>query len=402
VDILPYQRLGHPSAGASAAAFSDLLTAAPTAVTVHPPHQLHILEVPLRHPTLAAALAAAVALPGMVRIVLSPGTYKEAVTITRPNVEICGLAPRPTIESSAVTVTVRAGGVRLVNLAIHQLGKSAERAHGVQIVEAANVVLENCDLLSANGSAATATGDRAAVTLVRCAVRGAKMAGIYATNGARVTADNCHITGAEYAAIHVKRRAELRARECVLRDNKQSGIIFQDGGGSVTHCTIDSCGGCAIVFKAGAAPIVHMNTLSDSALAGMFCCEFSRPTITDNTIRGSGRTGVLIKTNADPLVRGNRITGGGETGVYVMEGGRGRLEENEIVGNASAGVLVTTAGRVSARGNRIARNGYEGVWVCKGGAGSFEGNTLEGNVRGATDIQPDCQVEWAQSNTVIG
>jgi parallel beta-helix repeat protein len=364
------------------------------------------LYVPSKlHPTLSSAVAAA--RPGSMIMIAAGGSHPDPVELNVPNVTLQGEGEgdqRPRLGNGhLVTVLITAPGCKLSNVVVRQAvprSQPTDRPFGVLVSIATQhaaiagpVVIERCDVSSC-GNAVGAQGEHTDVIVQKSDLHHAQQAGVYVHTNARCTVAACTISHCDYAGVLAK-KASVRVVHCTISNCAQTGVFCHDSTGLVEGTVISDNGGCGIVLKAGASPVIRRNKIVNSGQAGVFCCERCTGTISENTITGSSKAGVIIKTEAHPTVTKNVISGGKETGIYVFENGQGHLEENDIHHNGNAGVLVTTGGDPRVVANNIHQNQFEGVWVCKQGGGFFEGNDLRRNVKGAKDIQASLElVRW--------
>ncbi|MCE1236375.1 MAG: right-handed parallel beta-helix repeat-containing protein [Hyphomicrobiales bacterium] len=285
------------------------------------------------HTSIQAAIDAAE--PGS-RILIRPGTYREALRLSKP-LELIGDGDR-----DRIVVTTAEGDALICDAPMARvIGLTLRREPGDEDyalwITSGSVEVEDCVITSHSLASASIQGSEAAPTLRRCRLTDSPFVGLAVSEGARPTLEDCEFIGNTNGSTVRDEETRATFRRCLARDNKNFGFVFAYN----TTSLVDDCE--AIGNKLG---------------------------------------GVVITEGAAPRLHASRFRSNPGHGVYINKAGRGRLEGCVVGENGNAGIEVRDNGLPEVRGCTITGNKWEAVRIIDGG-GVFEGNDLRGNERGA-------------------
>lgn len=291
------------------------------------------------HTSIQAAIDAAE--PGG-RILIRPGTYREALRLSKP-LELIGNGDRDRIVVTADannTLHCDAPMARVVGLTLRREPGGENYALWIT---SGSVEVEDCVITSHSYACATVEGSGTAPTLRRCRLADGQKGGLFVNRGAQPTLEDCEFVGNTLSGAEIRDEGSRAIfRRCVARDNKQGGFYFQSNATGL----VDDC----------------------EAIA-------------------NGLAGIEIREGADPLVRASRFRRNRQSGGFIFKSGRGRFDDCFVDANALAGFTIREGGRPEVRDCTITGNKYEAVWIVDAESGGvFEGNDLRGNDRGTWDI----------------
>lgn len=283
--------------------------------------------------SISAAIAAAA--PGG-RIIVRPGTYREALRLSKP-LKLVGEGER-----ERILVTTAEGSPLLCDAALaHVSGMTFRReagSNGSSVwITAGAVEIEDCIMESQSLECVKISSSTP--TLRRCIMRSSNEIGLFIIEGARPIIEDCEIESSRSRGVWVwGKDTYATLRRCVARDGGSDGFHFDFGaGGVLERCESQNNAGDGITIAGESIPELR-----------------------------------------ECIVRRNR-----KGGVFVMSGGRGRLEECTIEENAHAGVIVLERGDPIVFRCTIRGNGWQGIRIAADGMGTFEENDLRLNNEGA-------------------
>ena len=155
------------------------------------------------------------------RVLVAPGTYNEAVEVTK-DVIIEPSSGRATIQSVEVSYGVRdEPTVFLVNLDVYCPAFIRDRP--ACKVEGARLVMVGCHVRSASVSGVVAEDDWAQLRLVRCLLHDCGESGVF-VRGAKCALDDCRFLRNKASGLSAHGRAEASAKGCHFLDNKENGV----------------------------------------------------------------------------------------------------------------------------------------------------------------------------------
>jgi hypothetical protein len=216
------------------------------------------------------------------------------------------------VGSGVSGVTVNAAGIRVRLKGLTINGISASSRHGVEILQAASVSVEDCAIANL-GQYAVMTASATDVTLSNTTMRGNQGGGARLQLGA-LTVEGSRVIG-----------------------NANFGISMDAGKTTVARTLV----------TANAQGGIHVST---SGSAGTL-------SVGSTSLVGNGTAGIDIGSSAAGgparvAIAGNMIVANGSYGVYLANGPGGAVVadvgSNQLIGHSSQG-LVTAGGSVSAR-----------------------------------------------------
>lgn len=289
--------------------------------------------------TISAAIEAAEA--GS-RIIVREGTYREAVTLSKP-LEVIGEGDR-----ERILVVTNVGNALHCNASMARISgmrfrrEAGGKDYGAKITSGA-VEIDDCIFESLSLSVVAIRGNGTAPTLRRCVLRDGEQSGLNVLDGARPTLEDCQFLNNSFAGAEVKGEQTYPTfRRCVAENGRQSGFHFYQGAGGMLEQ-------CQAV--------------------------------------GNANSGIQVKEGANPTIKDCILRGNNSDGVLIHKNGRGRFKECLIESNSSAGFEVRSGGSPDVSTCKISDNGYEAIWIVdRESGGTFTDNDLTGNARGAWDI----------------
>jgi parallel beta-helix repeat protein len=343
------------------------------------------------------------AVPAGSRILVRPGVYAESVVLDR-DVEVVGDGPREEIvlegwNSPGLIMKTAQATVRGLRLRSRRSALPAPGLYGSTIyVPQGVLVLEDCDVSSADGAGVAAEGPQAAPVLRRCRVREAAAQGLYFTDRAGGTVEECDVRTCGVAGVAVLKGANPTLRDCRIQLNKQAGVLVWDGGrGLFEGCDVAANGAAGVQIQQGGGPTLRRCRIHDQhAHNGVLVAAEGEGLVEDCTIFANAFAGVAIN-HANPTLRNCTIHDGKQGGILVV-GGRPTVEGCNVHGNALAGVEIQQGGDPVVRGCRIHDGKQGGVFVWDGGRGLIEGCEVFANgltgvaIKGADPILRACAI----------
>ena len=372
--------------------------------------------VPQDYPTISKAISSA--LPKST-ILISPGTYREALHITK-EVTLVGEGPREGVvienESAAVLVTA---APKVVAFSLTLRGATAmqpgSKDFGVRC-DGGALILADCDVTSGSMACVAARGPNAG-----CAVRFSRIhdgkdgggvcilggkgivedseiarndrGGAQALDGGELTVRRCLMYNGLHAAVLVSTRGIALVEDCEMSNNdpcqvlvetqgrvtvlrsrlkawgKCGGIIVRsDGGATVEDCSLSVLGGCAIE-ELNAVNLV-VRRCKTTGGSGVFLHDGAVATIEDSEFAAAVISGIELTRKADAVVRRCRLYDNSGRGVLVSHEARGTFEDCVIDRNMPYGVEAFTRSTPVFRACKINRNEYA-AYVYDGAMATF-------------------------------
>ena len=316
--------------------------------------------------TIASALLAAN--PGDT-VLVQPGTYQEAVNITKNNITLEGVNQSAIIESPSTLAPLAANGYSIV------------RVNG-----ATGVTIED---LTVEGTYSGGFGTTANGVLLGL------HAGIYVANGGSATISDNHVTN--------------------IRDNPPN-TTSDDGFGILI-------GSNSSVLNTTGSAVVENNTVDNYQSSGIDVANAgSHATIKNNTVTGLSLTlanqyneqvGITAEAGGTGLISGNKVTGNVQTGkfavgIYLESSGAGvSVTDNTVTGNNTgiyafgiqggtiasnrdshnidSGILMINTVGTTVTDNKLTGNST-GIQVFSGQGGTIASNKVSNNTGDAIDL----------------
>ena len=269
-------------------------------------------------------------------ILVGPGTYEEALVMSRPlNLIAVSGDPADTVISTKgePCLDARAAGGSAT-------GFTFLLAPGAGGSNTACLDLSGRDLLIADSVVVSEAGPA-----------------IRVTGGGNVTIRGNRLGAKGVPALVIEAGSRGEFLDNRVEDGAKTGIVVRDG----------------------AAPVVMGNRVEGAEQAGVLIERGAKGRFEENEVLGSGASGIEVRGGADPLVARNRVVKSAHAGVFVYSGAKGRLEENVVVESGFSGIVITGGGAPAIRRNEIRENGEHGVMILKAGAGTVEDNVIEDN-----------------------
>ncbi|MDN3222988.1 right-handed parallel beta-helix repeat-containing protein [Pseudomonas nunensis] len=346
------------------------------------------------------------------RILIRPGTYREAIVIDKP-LEIIGDGSlgEVVIESKGkATVKFQASMGRLSNLVLRQAGGG--KYFCVDILQG-RLDVDGCDISSVNLSGVSV---RAGATpqLRRNSIHGCGQSGVFLRENSSGTFEDNKIFRNAYSNVVVTTGANPTIRRNRIYESKQSGVSIQEEGlGIFEDNEIFANERSAVVVGGGSNPVFRRNRLYESKIVGVRVDSGSFGIFDDNEIFSNGESGVVVSNKAAPQLRGNdvhnnthsgvQVCFGGEpgfyrnnirdnkqAGVFLHSDGCGLFERNSVTGNGFNGFLIKGRSKVTLNNNVVTMNGKYGVLIRDGSEVSIQNNDLRDNKFGPYHLDEDC------------
>ncbi|MGW4652564.1 right-handed parallel beta-helix repeat-containing protein [Kitasatospora sp. NPDC004289] len=312
-----------------------------------------VIRVPADLPTVQRAVD--VAVPGDL-VLVSPGTYRESVRITRPRVVLRGT------DRNAVVFD---GGLKLVNgitatgagTVVENLTVRGYLANGVLFT---GVTDEKLQRHGAGGSAydpldTTRFPPVEGFRATRVTSYGNALYGIYAFDARGGIIEDSYASGMADSGIYV---GQCRPCDTLVRGNTVErnavGIEITNASENLTVV-----GNRAVGNRVG----VTVNSNDLESLAPQHGAVIAGNVVADNNAADSPQ----------------QADGGFGIGIGIGGGVDNRVERNLVTGNRSAGVVVTDPPGHPASGNRVTANRVTGNGVDLVGAAAAPSNCFTGN-----------------------
>lgn len=277
------------------------------------------INVPADFPTITGALEKA--RPNdLVRV--APGTYREALVISKP-VRLEGAAGGETVielpgkKASLLTINATAAGTNVSGIVFRHTGfdHSKDRYSGITVM-APEVSIRGCTVQQAAGH------------------------GIAVLDGARAEISGCKVTLCGWDGISVygkDSRAEIGDTLC--EGNLQHGASFWSGGhGSVTNSRLLKNGLCGIAaLSRGTEVAVSSCTSSANREAGILASGGVKASLVSNKCEKNLLSGIVARGKGTRVEMTNNLTRGNhEAGILTHRGvAVGKFEGNRSSGNTS-------------------------------------------------------------------
>lgn len=183
------------------------------------------------------------------------------------------------------------------------------------------------------------------------------------------------IKGGKYG-IKVKDDAKVYIKKCLIKDNKEDGIIIEGDG-----------------IKKSRLVYIAENEIRDNGYTGIYSGK-RRLTIEDNRIENNDGDGIDIAKGSWAWVKGNRVNENHKSGIKIsVDKSNIWLKSNSIRNNKREGVEVSfygSLGNIEISKSKILNNGNYGItrlqrnsFSSVGLGGSYlkisSGNTITGN-----------------------
>jgi parallel beta-helix repeat protein len=362
-----------------------------------------LLQVGVHEPYATITSALQAARPGDT-VLVHPGTYQEAVNITKNNITLEGVNQSAVIQAPS---SLASNDFSIVDV---------NGASGVTIRD-----------LTIKG---IYTGD---LTQVQNYLLGLH-AGIYVSHGGSATISHNHVTGiieiphAPPQIVNINDLPTIDDGYAILVGS-DTPVLKTTGSAVITGNTIDYYEHCGIeVANTGSSATIQNNTVTGLPLAaardfpnqigiavvsgatgrivhnrvsnnvqtwaniypyGIYLLNSGTGVIVTGNFVAGNSTGIFASTSAGATITGNTVSGTMNDGIDLSSVfGTTTLQGNIIDRNGGQGVSLLNSTGVTLRGNRVSKNVLDGIFADSPSAGnSFVRNALSGN--GHYDAEDD-------------
>ncbi|MFT4793943.1 MAG: hypothetical protein ACI807_003922 [Paracoccaceae bacterium] len=229
------------------------------------------------------------AAPAGARILIRPGTYREAVMLDKP-LEIFGEGDRDQIvimSSDGPSLTCRASMARVAGISFRTDGKN--RDSGVLIISG-SAEFEDC-AFSSNGSSGLQvfSGD-ASPTVRRCIVKDCDEVGILVSGGAKPVIEDCEIVdNSLYGVVARDPGTVATFRRCAVRKSGSAGYrIDTQARALLDGCEVTENANAGVFIADGGEASVRNCTIANNAYEAVWVCDAeSSGTFENNDLRGN-------------------------------------------------------------------------------------------------------------------
>ena len=178
------------------------------------------------------------------RIYIHPGLYKESLILDK-SVEIigeiaAGIIIIESVNSSCIQMQTDSALVR--GLTLSAIGK-----HYAVDIHEGELVIEDCDITSADYSVVGINGNNASSVIRRCEIHDGIWNGIFISDYGRATVEDSHIFDNGTLGIGVGLEGKLIVRRCRINGNGAEAIaVYKDGIAKVENCDLTGNSGGAL------------------------------------------------------------------------------------------------------------------------------------------------------------
>ena len=333
-----------------------------------------------------------------VRVVIGPGTYREAVTL-RGQVELVpaddGLVELVWTSGTALRVS---GSVRVAGITI--AGPAAVNIPAVELSEG-TLALDHVELRRETGQASGGSDEvrslalaksRTSMDLRDCRVDGGRVTYI---DGATGVIERCALARSGESQIAVLRGANVQVRDTTVTAPVRVGLWVENAAAVVERCTFDACGGNGVYGDLHSEVTVVDCAISNCGYPSAASTGRSNVTVVGCAITGAAGGGALARSGGRLTVRRSTISRSASSGAYAEGMGIVTLEDCEISKSGKDAITVGPSGTIEATRTRI--DGAMAGVVVKEGTGKFNGLTISDVTNAGVDAVQGGQVELADS-----
>ncbi len=322
------------------------------------------------------SLAAAIRSQPAVRILVRPGTYREALVLDRP-VALVGDGPREAIVIEGVDQAVLTNATQFA-LAEGLTLRARGAGHHAVDVPRGTLFLSRCDLRS-DSLAAVAAHDGGQARLKDCLVHDTAEGGLFASAGGTVADEGSLLRGCGWGAN--VRGGVLELEGTRVERSGKVGVLLEPGSRGTLENVDVSGSGQVNLQAAGSELTVRGGRLRDARFGALVIGQ-ARATLEDLEITGHAAMGLGQDGGSSVTVRRGRVARNEQVGITV-DGGELRLEEGRVEDDRVAGLVVRQGGTARVLRSQLLKNRGYGVLVFGGGQATVEGSTLSGNRAGS-------------------
>ena len=327
-------------------------------------------------PSLTAALAQAV---DGDRIVVAPGTYREALTFDK-SVEVAAEPGGPVIveASGDRAIHVEDVGVSLEGLVLRATGVD-EDGEGIDAVWAIDGYLRmrGCDVQAA-GCGVNLCTENAEAALTKCAIHDCGGAGLLVAGGF-LTAVEVELRANVLIGTQAAGEADAAFINCRVQGSKGPGIqIGEEAEVVVAGCDVsgNASNGVGVMDKGRLK--LHDSRLHDGAGAGLVLTGESSAIVQRCEITNHAFSGIEVRETKELWMLACKVLGGAERGLWCHAEGAVRMEACEIRGSTGPCVVAESAEVIMNACTLAGSMDGSALWVTAGGRAKLAKCTIEG------------------------
>lgn len=342
---------------------------------------------PAEFASIGDAVTAGLARAQAVRVVVGPGTYREAVTLDgQVELMASGDGPVELVLTSDEAVEA-AGSVRIVGIAV---AAPAGIQPTVTLLEG-TLVLDRVELRRLAGPHGRAAepdvedpclvwaDPGTSLDLRGCRVDGA---GVF-YNGATGVIEQCVLTRADQTQLSAANGADVRVRDTTMSPSGSTGMWLTGSTTLVERCIFEGCEWSVVGEQQSEVTVSH-STMRNCALSGVVSTDRSNVTVLGCTITQTGDSGVLAENGGRLTIRGSALDHAGTHGVHAARAGSAIVEDCRIGRAGEHGIYAEGDGsQVLVRATAIVDAQITGIAVDSGARLTAEQSTVE---RGAVGL----------------
>jgi len=232
------------------------------------------------------------------------------------------------------------------------------------VVEAGDVIVEDCSFSNKTGYGLKVTGS-AAPTFKSC------------------TFTSCCEAGAWFGGM-----SKATFTRNIVRKNHGFGLVVSEhASGDFSDNNILENRRCAVMCGGDSTPCLDMNNISDGQQGGVWVQDRSKCVLRHNRLFNNRKAALQVSANSDPMVIGNKFFDGKGGGLVVHEQAMGTFLRNSMSNNQHAGVGIMDEARPIFVGNVITGNRSGGI-VLAGKCGPvFFDDVISGNSFAAVGVK---------------
>lgn len=330
------------------------------------------------------------AAPGA-RILVKPGTYREALTVDKPVEIVAAGEPSEVVLESldAPCLTLKSEGVRICGVTLVATGTPKDRNYPVVDAAGGSALLEDCIITSDGQSAIAVHGASTRLAMARCRVQNCPGVGVMVLDHAEARLDRCTLSGLGGAGLLAAQGGRPSLARCTIH-HTHGGIHLQhDAGGLFEDCNIYRNTRSGVRVQGHSRALFRRCRIHDGEDFGVSCVERGQASFEECDIYGNASSNVQIAGGGNPHLRQCKIHDGQEYGVLATEEALGTLEACEIYGHKLAALVVTLGANPLLRSCRIHGGQGTGVNVSEGGLGALEDCEISDNLHTGLRVGKD-------------
>jgi nitrous oxidase accessory protein NosD len=341
------------------------------------------------HRSIAAAVRAA--RPGDT-VLVTPGEYRESLTVDRPVVLVSEFGSDSVVLSPgadaapALTVTARNCVVRGVTVR-----GSGASPPAVRVVGAAALALHDCAVsggtvevrggVPAEQDAQSPDGDptEPALLLERCRVADITGTAVHLSGGARARVEDTRVESVDGTAILLSGGARFAAER--LRMRGVTGHGMRAGGRSalaIADCRIRDVGASGLLVEDDASLVATDTRITGSGAVGVRLTGAAAAEVAECRVAGPAASGFAVQGEARLVAAGCAVTDAGANGVLALGSAVAELTDCKVAGTAFSAVHVAGSATVRLLECRIRDSAEHGLHVIGAGRAELAECTVTG------------------------